>query len=316
MSGNYFVQMATGSKATGTILDSFGNPVPLNMLVPNANYYASITGNEPSQYKFVITQQVIPNFELPVPSPESGGGIALPTETNPTSGTNPNLAITQILTTQSTSLSVSNTAEIARVNVAFPATNIRDNSLEKPKDLSTNTSSASTIFFDNANGQNVITIDLGKQNLTRDSVALELRGIANLVHTGSIQQSVSQEPNSKGILPESTARTVAPILDHAVAVLDGTEWYGMAFGNLAWNGLMAPTRLNLLPNPTPTNKLIPASGSVIDSNLETKLEIDDEKEGFALISIVIVLGIYQVNFGRCKSHKSFPKRFQSNIYNI
>jgi hypothetical protein len=55
---------------------------------------------------------------------------------------------------------------------------------------------------------------------------------------------------------------------------------------------------------------------VIDSNLETKLEIDDEKEGFALISIVIVLGIYQVNFGRCKSHKSFPKRFQSNIYNI
>ena len=301
--GNYFVQMATGSKATGTILDAFGNPVGLNQLLAHSTYYASITGSEVSQYKFVITQQVIPDFELPVPTTPV---TPLPTKTNPTTDTNPNPVITQILTTQSTSFTDSNFKEIARVNVALPATNARDNSIEKPKDISNSTNSASTLFLDNANGQNVITIDLGKQNLARDSVTLELRGIANLVHTGSIQQSVSQDPYSKGTVPESTARMVAPILDHAVSVLDGTEWYGMAFGSLAWNGLMAPTRLNLLPNPTPTNKFISALGQLIDSNLENNLQMVEEKEEFPWISIVIVLGIYQIHFGSKKMQKIFP----------
>ena len=55
----------------------------------------------------------------------------------------------------------------------------------------------------------------------------------------------------------------------------------MAFGNLAWNGLMAPTRLNLLPNPTPTNKFIPALGPLIDKNLENILQMVEEKEEFS-----------------------------------
>lgn len=285
--GTYFLQMASGSHATGSILDRLGNPVPLKALVINTTYYAAITGNQISRYQFIVTSVPVQEFVL------SGQGSSISSDTDgksrPSTFESPlsNILITKVITEPNLAQTKTNTSEVGRNTITIGNTtpSLRD---EKIKEIgNTNFNSSGTLFLDYINGANTATIDIGRQEYTqRDATALELRGVTDLVHTGSIQLSVSQEINQRGFLSDAVVQATAPLLDQAVSILDGTEHYGVKFSKIAMSGLTATTSIKLWP----WNSGLPNQTSWIplESSSEHELPLPEDAQPLYLTSIVVV----------------------------